>query len=251
MKTINGLLAGALLAVAGLSPAHAADNTRPAPLRFAQQEFAYNWSGAYAGLHGGYGRGRSWYSDSLNTPNNNPASLSGGQFGGQVGFNQRFGRFVGGIELDFSYINGKSSNRQTMCDPAICGITWTRTSDASMPMFGTARGRLGVLLVEEMLIYATGGLAYGTLKGSVTDNFGALGTTTNSRDQFGVGFAVGAGVEYALYGNWTIKAEYLHFQLGHEKTASSTTGPLFGTTNFDSRSSVKGDAVRVGVNYKF
>jgi outer membrane immunogenic protein len=64
------------------------------------------------------------------------------------------------------------------------------------------------------------------------------------------GFAVGAGAEVRLAGNWTGKVEYLYLDFG--RVATATTNPLNSTPlaiNFDSR--VTNHIARVGLNYKF
>jgi opacity protein-like surface antigen len=64
------------------------------------------------------------------------------------------------------------------------------------------------------------------------------------------GFAVGAGAEVRLAGNWTGKVEYLYLDFGRVSTAAtnpSNSTPL--AVNFDSR--VTDHIVRVGLNYKF
>jgi opacity protein-like surface antigen len=65
-----------------------------------------------------------------------------------------------------------------------------------------------------------------------------------------VGFAVGAGAEVRLAGNWTGKVEYLYLDFGRVSTAAAN--PLNSTPlaiNFDSR--VTSHTARVGLNYKF
>jgi outer membrane immunogenic protein len=64
------------------------------------------------------------------------------------------------------------------------------------------------------------------------------------------GFAVGAGAEVRLAGNWTGKVEYLYLDFG--RVSTSATNPLNSTPlaiNFDSR--VTSHIARVGLNYKF
>src|SRR5262249_6824688 len=64
------------------------------------------------------------------------------------------------------------------------------------------------------------------------------------------GFAVGAGAEVRLAGNWTGKVEYLYLDFG--RVATAATNPLNATplaVNFDSH--VTDHIVRVGLNYKF
>jgi outer membrane immunogenic protein len=71
------------------------------------------------------------------------------------------------------------------------------------------------------------------------------------------GWTVGGGLEYLLGANWTVKAEYLYFNLG---STSYTVGPLVSTTGVvpfttigltSNTTDFKGSIARVGLNYKF
>src|SRR6266478_2951745 len=73
-----------------------------------------------------------------------------------------------------------------------------------LPWFGTTRTRLGFLLNPALLLYATGGVAYGRVEESVP------GASTKTP---GVGWTAGAGLQYALTPQWSIGAEYLHIEL--------------------------------------
>ena len=66
-----------------------------------------------------------------------------------------------------------------------------------------------------------------------------LPTSTNA------GWTVGGGVEFALPGNWTAKAEYLHVDLGH-----NNCGANCGVAPTDNVS-MHEDVVRAGLNYHF
>ena len=74
-----------------------------------------------------------------------------------------------------------------------------------------------------VLLYVTGGLAYGGLKttgalAGVTANLSpgrVVGSSTETR----VGWTVGAGVEGMITQNWTAKLEYLYMDLGSVSTA--------------------------------
>jgi hypothetical protein len=70
--------------------------------------------------------------------------------------------------------------------------------------FGTTRVRAGFLLTPVLLLYGTGGVTYGHAEVS------GLGASTTVP---GVGWAAGAGVQYALTPQWSIGAEYLHLEL--------------------------------------
>ncbi len=61
-----------------------------------------------------------------------------------------------------------------------------------------------------------------------------------------VGWTVGGGIEAAVAGNWTAKAEYLYVDLG---SISSTFND--GTNTITTSSTVRDHIFRAGVNYHF
>ena len=101
----------------------------------------------------------------------------------------------------------------------------------SNPWFGTLRARGGYAM-NNILLYGTLGLAYGTLRMQI------LGPASKSRTR--LGWAGGAGIEVALTSNWSAKAEYLYVDLNNR--SFNLTG-----TNHGINSSV----LRFGVNYRF
>jgi outer membrane immunogenic protein len=72
--------------------------------------------------------------------------------------------------------------------------------------------------------------------------FAPSGTPINGETKWMNGWTVGAGVEFAIADRWTIKAEYMHFDLG---SAQFIEGPT--PVNVD----VKGDSVRLGTSFHF
>jgi outer membrane immunogenic protein len=92
----------------------------------------------------------------------------------------------------------------------------------SMDYFGTVRGRIGFLATPTLLVYGTGGLAYGGIHSStligqaitgapaVPNIYSAFGSVSNTR----VGWTAGGGVEWLFLPNWSIKLEYLYYDLG-------------------------------------
>jgi outer membrane immunogenic protein len=128
---------------------------------------------------------------------------------------------------------------------------------ANLDWLGTARARLGFVATPDnrLMIYATGGLAYGGGSSSYTaydaqNNFLLNGSPSSSR----VGWTIGGGVEYAITNNITIKGEYLYYDLGSTNFQSPVTGP-FATTFpgvvANTKYTYDGSIVRAGVNYKF
>jgi len=182
---------------------------------------AYDWSGFYAGINGGGGWGHSWWN-----ANTTGFPLTGGQAGGTAGYNWQYSNIVFGIEGDLDW-SGFAGNATTPGCPAGCS-----TSDSWL---STVRGRVGYSF-GRIMPYVTGGLAVGDIRAAAPGFAG--GSSTNP------GWTVGGGIEFALPGNWTAKAEYLHVGLGHfDCTACSALPP--------DNVSLQANVVRAGVDYHF
>jgi outer membrane immunogenic protein len=180
----------------------------------------YNWTGFYLGLNGGGGWGRSTWDRT------GSLDLSGGVIGGTAGFNWQTGQMVLGIEGDVDW-SGVSGTIVTNC-AAGCAT--------QNDWLGTVRGRVGYSF-DRFLPYITGGLAAGNIKATTPGFAGA--TQTN------LGWTIGAGLEAAIVGNWSAKAEYLHVDLGN-----FNCGLACGLATSDNVS-FQADLVRGGVNYRF
>jgi outer membrane immunogenic protein len=213
------------------------------------------WAGFYLGVNGGIGGFNSFEfrDDTFLTATGTDFrriagdGISFGGFGGgQLGYNIQAGSFVYGIEADIqgSNIQGKAAEFQTV---GTVGRIGTATQD--IDFFGTVRGRLGYAW-GGTLLYATGGFAYGGVKTSFAfeDSLGNHGRVSNS--QTSTGWTAGAGVEYKIAPNWSLKGEYQFINLGSE----SVTGPLVLPADHSLRGSennVEFHTVRVGLNYYF
>jgi len=204
---------GAAAADLSLSPLYKAPPAPAAP--------AYDWSGLYFGVNGGGGWGHSWWST-----NTTGINLGGGQVGGTAGYNVQFGKVVFGVEgdLDWSSFNGASTSPGC---PAGCG-----TSDTWL---STVRGRVGYSF-DRVLPYVTGGLAVGDIRAAAPGFAG--GDSTNP------GWTLGAGLELALPGNWSARAEYLRVDLGSFNCTGCSALPA-------DKVSLQENVFRAGVNYHF
>jgi outer membrane immunogenic protein len=208
---------GALAALTTIGSANAADlSRRPMPAKAPAYVQAYNWTGGYVGINGGYGFGRSDTSIPFATGGFN---TSGGVVGGTVGYNWQMGQTVFGLEgdLDWTHIRGN----------AACGIANCETRN---DWLSTARGRLGYAF-DRFLPFVTGGAAFGDIKNTIS----TVGSSTANK----AGWTVGGGLEAALTGPWTAKVEYLYVDLGR---GASLAG---ADTRFNT------NLVRAGVNYRF
>jgi opacity protein-like surface antigen len=200
------------------------------------------WSGPHVGASGGGGKGHSNQTDTgILIPTGGGGgpvgdgsfSLNGGLIGGGGGYDLQYAQWVFGLEADYSWadINGSSGG---------CGAAFiSHTCSTGVDSLGTFRGRIGYPLGADgsWLLYATGGLAYGELKGS-DSLFNASG------NEFRAGYTVGGGVEKALAQHWTVKGEYLYVDLGHAVLFNAAPG-VPETVSFTS------NIFRVGMNYKF
>jgi outer membrane immunogenic protein len=212
------LLASVGILALGVASASAADIARrdmpaKAPVYVAQ---TYNWTGAYVGINGGYGWGRSNYS----APFAGSTDMNGGLVGGTLGYNWQMNQVVFGLETDIDWASIRGS--------ATCGAGFT--CETRNNWLGTFRGRLGYA-ADRFMPYVTGGLAYGGVKTSVSGVGGSSDTKA--------GWTLGGGVEAAIAGPWTAKVEYLYVDLGH---ADAVLG---------SQANYHTNIVRAGLNYRF
>ena len=194
------------IATTASGSAAAADLPRgPAPY-YPPPASVYNWTGPYAGLNLGY----QWAKVTNNVTE--PSGIAGG---GQLGYNWQPGQFVFGLETDI---------QASAADDTFAPYKF------SNPWFGTLRARIGYA-INNVMLYGTGGLAYGELKGEF---FGL------EEDKTLVGWTAGAGIEYGFTQNWSAKLEYLYMDL------ASRTYSITGVDN-----GLHSSFLRLGVNYHF
>jgi len=199
---------------------------------------AYNWTGFYVGVAGGAGLGSSTHSSPLIPIDfSGTFDVNGGIVGATAGYNWQSGPVVFGVEGDISKSWFKGSTAGV--PPVFCPPGGALANCATeLQWLGTARGRIGYAW-DRVLPYATGGVAYGNLRGS-SDNGANSGSMTRA------GWTVGAGVEVMLAASWSAKLEYLYVDLG---TAKSLFIRNPGAIPFDV--SFRTNIVRAGLNYKF
>jgi len=219
MKRVFLACAG-LLAFAG---AATAADLPPAPYYKGPAPYTpvYNWTGFYVGLNGGGGFGFStWDSAGSSNP-------SGGLVGGTVGYNYRIGWAVVGAEGDIDWTDLSDKTTSATC------LTGCTTSNSWL---ATARVRIGYA-ADRFMPYITGGAAFGNISASSPGLVGA--STTNA------GWTIGAGLEFAITGHWTAKAEYLFVDLGKFNCGFNCGGGSVDNVSFNS------NILRAGVNYRF
>lgn len=189
----------------------------------------FTWTGFYLGVVGGYNWGKTDYSFENDATANHHAN--GGTIGGTVGYNYQFyNNVVLGLETDLAWLGAKGG---TDCPNPVFSC------DSKTTWLGTLRPRLGYAY-DRFLPYITAGAAYGRVEISTLDRSNDIRVGSSSTR---FGWAAGVGLEYAFTDQFTAKVEYLHTDLGNDD---------FGVSAGDVvRAKWRGDAVRVGFNYKF
>jgi outer membrane immunogenic protein len=228
-------VAAAGIALGAVQSASAADIARPV-YKAAPVIAAFNWSGFYIGGNIGYG----WGQGDTNNVGGIPLSWNQDGFfgGGQIGWNWQApgSPWVWGVEVDSQWANMED-------DVTVAGGGIVANAFSELNYFGTARLRLGYAAWDRAMIYATGGLAWGTNEIGASVAAGPFLAGASSSNTH-VGWTVGAGVEWALLDNWSAKVEYLYLDLGSQDYFG---GPAAGGFDAD----VTAHTVKVGLNYRF
>jgi high affinity Mn2+ porin len=218
---------------------------------------AYDWTGFYLGGHLGYAGGSSrWSATSTGAPTTTGTldffnsfdafNGSGSYFEGfQAGYNTMLpSRLLLGVEADVSFPS-TVGGAATVASPVAGLASYSEQVEYS----GMLRARIGYAPnfgTGHWLFYATGGLAWSYDQFTRTQIAGGVapaGTVENLFAVSRVGGAAGAGVEYALPGNWTARLEYLFIDYGNR----SVTFPI-GAQRFGSDLTLS--ELRLGLNYK-
>jgi outer membrane immunogenic protein len=207
-----------------------------------------NWTGFYLGVTAGGQFGHSEDFD-LDDYWNHPGwgyRESGAIMGGEFGYNLQIGRWlVLGPEFDAGYMDLKGHGE----DPGTNSFGGPNFGESNSDFYTTLRGRIGVPLDWHgcWLIYATGGgigVNYYTKDYDPNENF------VGSRTDFEWGYTVGGGIERKIGTRWSIKVEYLYFDLDTQHfTGHSPTYEPQNTFRFDGETA--GNIVRVGLNFHF
>jgi outer membrane immunogenic protein len=283
------ILSAAALLGSTLAAAAADLPLRAAPVAMAP---VFSWTGLYVGLQAGYYEqegsrvdGTPLFGSAVFAAGaiNNTAiassvtgqghRASGPMAGAQIGYNFQFGRLVVGVEGDAmtTYTGQRSAHLVRFPLPpfAVNGTTEIVNRQRYNYLL-TLRARLGFLVTDSLLVYATGGVIHGELQRRFTTNttydvglplnfiipgFGVRDNSSVTR----TGYTIGGGAEYRLDASWSVKAEGLYYDMGRStrttqfNSFTSFTAPpsLFTTTGVTSTTRHDGWMGRVGLNYKF
>lgn len=295
-KHLPSFAAALLLATSGsaLAADLATKKAPPAPLT------TPTWKGFYVGLNAGGIWSNSGSSNVttypvLSTLASNPANTSyysslngslnvgstnGFIGGGQLGYNWQpnylNNNLIFGFEADIQGVVSTGKTSRNFASVANVGngsrVLNSMNANGNMDFFGTVRGRLGYLVMPNLLVYGTGGLAYGNVSYSVNlaqynlnsaGVFNQLAVGSGYYSNVQVGWTAGGGAEWMFMPNWSAKVEYLYYDLGGNSLNVTTTGSRVGDnhtgivvpasggyfTNSTINGHPTGNLVRAGVNY--
>ena len=227
---IKTLLAAAAMATASVSFATASDlpskkTTPQAPVVSAP------WTGFYVGLNTGYTFNNSATTTDLTTNNPNTTFGGGSGFivGAQAGYDHQIQSIVLGIAGDINYDATKKSHHPSWAASPLYKL------NVSNEFTGTVRGRLGYLVNQDLLLYATGGLAIG--RKQLKDN---EQNVPPSQSKTHLGLVVGGGLEYKVTKNISTFVEYRYYAYEALNYAKKEV-----------KSKPDNSEIRIGLNYRF
>jgi len=245
------ILAAAAVMVAG--SASAADLSRPVykaaePIK----RCAADWfRGGYIGVNGG---GVNWTANRTDQDEVLVDTATyvqkkwGGVVGGQIGYNWTTCNTLWGIELDGDWAYAKATT-QLLPNSPFFNINIESRFDALL----TARTRTGIVL-DNLLLYVTGGIAAGHFKTTYTNQFlGIAGVVpgflfqAESR-QWRWGLAAGFGAEWAWSDRVSIRSEVLYVDFVDRENRYLFAPPA-GFANFTESDSMW--ISRIALNVKF
>ena len=265
------ITSAALVAISAAAAAADLPSTKGEPA-YVPPPPAFSWTGFYVGVNAGGAWGNldprtsTVYSDegyfaetsaaAVNAVGQPAGRASGFTGGGQIGYNWQLNSVVIGLETDFDYLHAHANESASAVYPDYAPSVFNVSTSSTVDWLWTLRPRLGFLVVPNLLVYATGGLALSEAHSSFqfTDDYFGGASASGGLSGTRVGWTVGGGIEYALTQNWSIKAEYLYADLGRRTIDSNNLtweGDSNPATVFTHSVDPRINIARVGVNYKF
>jgi len=222
---------------------------------WAQEPTTPSFAGGYVGLALGYESHRVKI-DNQTVGTRFRDTEGGVTVGGYAGYNWQFcPTWLFGVETDFNFINASPTAYDIEVGPT--ALTETTSLESRMDWFGTLRGRVGYLVLQDLLLYATGGLAYANVKHTLSDdcvgcgnsalNLGAFSQTNKNTK---AGWTVGGGAELLQDAHWLLRAEGLYVDLGSETHTYLVVAPA-GTGRSVAAWEDQFWVARLGLSYAF
>lgn len=170
--------------------------------------------------------------------------------GVQVGGNYQMKVVVLGMETDFNYSTLSRTHHLHRTLKAPLDGSFNDRLSQLFNWFGTVRPRVGIA-INPVLIYFTGGLAYGHIKSKTHVNFSSTGDQyAGSESKWRLGWTLGTGVEWGFTRHWSMKCEYLFVDLRKVRYSDpNEPPPSFPELAYKSRINTEGHILRIGFNY--
>ena len=202
---------------------------------------AYDWSGVYVGINGGWGSERRCF-DSIKAAAifiaaDGCHNTSGAVAGGQIGYRFQTGSWVYGLEFQGDWANLSGSNVSVLNAPTV--------NRSRMDAFGLFTGQIGYSW-NTALLYLKGGAAVVADRNDMLT--GGVVVATSSGDNRWGG-TVGTGLEFSFAPNWSAALEYDHLFIAN----NNTNFTALANATVVSSNRIRGDAdlVTVRVNYRW
>jgi len=194
----RGVLVLGILAGMALTAMPAAADGGRGPVAYDRGYYPSIWRGVYGGVHAGFG----WSGDA-----------DGAVGGAQAGYNWQSQQYVYGIEADISLADIGASGSASACRRDIQGdlICVRAQAEGSVHWLATVRGRFGVLVQPNLLLYGTAGLAIVHAEGHGSVTIPGQDSIHVSVSESDTGFVYGVGIENKLNDTMSVRVEYLGF----------------------------------------
>jgi outer membrane immunogenic protein len=173
------------------------------------------------------------------------ASASSWVLGAEAGYNWQQGVWVYGLAADISATHLSSQANTALVGP----FPVPASVNADIDWYGTVRGRLG-WSSGPVLVYGTGGLAYGRLALSSSLMATPLGLNAQA-SSVQTGWVAGVGMDYLWLPNVIINLEYQYVDLGSISVAAGATGGGMGFSTLNANAHGQFQAVTVGLSWLF
>jgi outer membrane immunogenic protein len=177
--------------------------------------------------------------------------------GAHIGYNdQVMPDWVAGVEGDWSWTKTSGALNQAWTANGGGGVTVAPGSQTSMNAdlhwIASARLRVGYLLTPSLMGYVTGGGAWANIgySGVATNNGNGYLVNFNSSSTQ-AGYVAGAGLEWMMTDNWTVRAEYLYYQFGKGLNVDATQPAAGGFPSNLVWSKPTISVAQAGLSYKF
>ncbi|MFI4919082.1 MAG: outer membrane protein [Legionellales bacterium] len=255
---------------------------------------ANKWTGFYLGANAGY-----WWSSSkavnavgtasymnslfplgagdianaLAVVGTNSFSINSDGFigGGQVGYNYQLqNQFVLGLEADIDDLSQSNTSANTNQVVVLAHFPAEHYNsmvsvNKKLDYLGTVRGRLGYLWTPSLLLYGTGGFAYGDA--SLNETFtiqSSLGAPSyapinlhNNIKKTGTGWTAGGGLEWMFRPNWSAKIEGIYYDIGtinnnvvlSQMSFLPIPPVIVAAASVNAATKFTAGAIRIGLNY--